>query len=546
MLKAIEQLSIGATDLAGIAQLTIGATYLVAAFLFMYGLKRMSSPVTASSGILVAGVGMLVAVLVSFLYVFDVSAAAKPHLTVNLGLAVLALILGGGLAWWGGKKVAMTAMPQMVAIYNGMGGGAAGAIAAVELLGNKANGVTQLVVTLIGALIGAVSLSGSLIAWAKLDGVIHKPLRVRGQQFLNGVVLLATLAVGGYLIFALQGGTDPLITPMITMPRLIYLFFGLALLYGVLMTLPIGGADMPVVISIYNAFTGLAVGLEGFVLQNPALMIAGMVVGAAGTLLTLLMARAMNRSVSNVLFTNFGGASKRKRSHIKGSLKPTEAADAGIFMRYAKSVIIVPGYGLAAAQGQQKLYEFVKLLQASGVSVKFAIHPVAGRMPGQMDVLLAEAGVPYDLIFQLDDINEEFKTTDVALVIGANDVVNPEARTDKSSPIFGMPILDADQAKKVYVVEAAARHRSVWPRKQRRRRLRRRPVSRRRWLARSHRPARPARPCGRRGALSRGAVAGNRRAAVARRPRRGGTGSGCDLWCRAQPQAGGAGRGNLG
>jgi H+-translocating NAD(P) transhydrogenase subunit beta len=450
MLKAIEQLSIGATDLAGITQLTIGATYLVAAFLFMYGLKRMSSPVTASSGILVAGVGMLVAVLVSFLYVFDVSAAAKPHLTVNLGLAVLALVVGGGLAWWGGKKVAMTAMPQMV---NGMGGGAAGAIAAVELFGNKAQGVTQLVVTLIGALIGAVSLSGSVIAWAKLDGVIHKPLRVRGQQFLNGVVLLTTLAVGGYLIFALQGGTDPLITPMITMPRLIYLFFGLALLYGVMMTLPIGGADMPVVISIYNAFTGLAVGLEGFVLQNPALMIAGMVVGAAGSLLTLLMARAMNRSVSNVLFTNFGGASKRKRSHLKGSLKPTEAADAGIFMRYAKSVIIVPGYGLAAAQGQQKLYEFVKLLQASGVSVKFAIHPVAGRMPGQMDVLLAEAGVPYDLIFQLDDINEEFKTTDVALVIGANDVVNPEARTDKSSPIFGMPILNADQAKKVYVVK---------------------------------------------------------------------------------------------
>jgi NAD(P) transhydrogenase subunit beta len=210
---------------------------------------------------------------------------------------------------------------------------------------------------------------------------------------------------------------------------------------------------MPVVISIYNAFTGLAVGLEGFVLQNPALMIAGMVVGAAGTLLTLLMARAMNRSVSNVLFTNFGAPSKRKPSHIKGSLKPTEAADAGIFMRYAKSVIIIPGYGLAAAQGQQKLYEFVKLLQASGVSVKFAIHPVAGRMPGQMDVLLAEAGVPYDLIFQLDDINEEFKTTDVALVIGANDVVNPAARTDKSSPIFGMPILDADQAKQVYVVK---------------------------------------------------------------------------------------------
>jgi NAD(P) transhydrogenase subunit beta len=210
---------------------------------------------------------------------------------------------------------------------------------------------------------------------------------------------------------------------------------------------------MPVVISIYNAATGLAVGLEGFVLGNPALMIAGMVVGAAGTLLTLLMAKAMNRSVSNVLFTNFGSIKTAKPSHIKGSLKPTDASDAGVFMRYAKSVIIVPGYGLAAAQAQQKLYEFVKLLQAAGVSVRFAIHPVAGRMPGQMDVLLAEAGVPYDLIFQLDDINDDFKTTDVSLVIGANDVVNPAARTDKSSPIFGMPILNADQAKQVYVVK---------------------------------------------------------------------------------------------
>jgi NAD(P) transhydrogenase subunit beta len=330
-----------------------------------------------------------------------------------------------------------------------MGGGAAGAIAAVELFGTKTSGTTQLAVTLLGALIGSISLSGSLIAWAKLDGVIKKPLRIRGQQYFNILVLLGTIAVAGYLVYVARGASNPLLPT----PQLIYLFFGCALIYGVLMTLPIGGADMPVVISIYNAATGLAVGLEGFVLANPALMIAGMVVGAAGTLLTLLMAQAMNRSVANVLFTNFGGTPQHKPSHITGSLKPTAAADAGIFMRYAKSVVIIPGYGLAAAQGQQKLYEFVKLLQAADVAVKFAIHPVAGRMPGQMDVLLAEAGVPYDLIFQLDDINEEFKTTDVALVIGANDVVNPAARTDKSSPIFGMPILNADQAKQVYVVK---------------------------------------------------------------------------------------------
>jgi NAD(P) transhydrogenase subunit beta len=435
--------------MTSIAQLIIGATDLAAAFLFMYGLKRMSSPVTASSGIFVAGIGMLVAILASFLYVFDVTAAARPFLMVNVGLGIVALVVGSGIAWWGGKKVPMTAMPQMVALYNGMGGGAAGAIAAVELLGTKTPGATQLVVTLLGALIGAVSLSGSLIAWAKLEGVIKKPLRVGGQQYFNLLVLLGTLAVGGYLVYTTHGATDPLLSA----PHLIYVFFACALVYGILMTLPIGGADMPVVISIYNAATGLAVGFEGFVLENPALMIAGMVVGAAGTLLTLLMARAMNRSIENVLFTNFGDTSRHKPSHIKGSLKPTEAGDAGIFMRYAKSVIIVPGYGLAAAQAQQKLYELVKLLQSAGVSVKFAIHPVAGRMPGQMDVLLAEAGVPYDLIFQLDDINDDFKTTDVALVIGANDVVNPAARTDKSSPIFGMPILNADQAKQVYVVK---------------------------------------------------------------------------------------------
>jgi NAD(P) transhydrogenase subunit beta len=252
------------------------------------------------------------------------------------------------------------------------------------------------------------------------------------------------------MIFLSKGGE----TPVADAPTWIALFFGGAVLLGILMTLPIGGADMPVVISVYNACTGLAVGLEGFVLGNPALMIAGMVVGAAGSLLTVLMARAMNRSVAAVLFSRFGpGSAKKTKGAPPGSLKPVEASDAGIFMRYAKSVIVIPGYGLAVAQAEGKLYDFVKLLQAAGVSVKFAIHPVAGRMPGQMDVLLAEAGVPYDLIFQMDDINDEFKTADVALVIGANDVVNPAARTDKSSPIFGMPILNADQAKKVYVVK---------------------------------------------------------------------------------------------
>jgi NAD(P) transhydrogenase subunit beta len=436
--------------LAFLPLLTIGTVDLAAAFLFMYGLKRMSSPVTAPSGIRLAGWGMVAAVLVSFLYLFSLGQAAEPHRYINLSLAVVALGVGGGFSWWAGKKAKMTAMPEMVALYNGMGGGAAAGIAAVELLGsNQANSVASISVTVLGALIGSVSLSGSLIAWAKLDGVLKKPLRFSGQHVLNAIVFAGTLIVGGYLVFSLHGGG----TPLVSVEHLVDLFFGLALVFGILMTLPIGGADMPVVISIYNAATGLAVGLEGFVLQNPALMIAGMVVGAAGTLLTLLMAKAMNRSVGNILFSNFGTPQKHKQGEIKGSLKPVDASDAGIFMHYAKTVIIVPGYGLAVAQGQHKLYDFVKLLQAGGVDVKFAIHPVAGRMPGQMDVLLAEAGVPYDLIFQLDDINDQFADADVALVIGANDVVNPAARTDKSSPIYGMPILNADKAKKVYVVK---------------------------------------------------------------------------------------------
>jgi NAD(P) transhydrogenase subunit beta len=435
--------------LSTIAQTVIAATGFAAAFLFMYGLRRMSSPATAASGIRVAGAGMLGAVVASFLYVFEVQGAAKTHLWLNLGLAVAAFAIGSSFAWWMGKTVKMTAMPQMVAIYNGMGGGAAGSIAAIELFGRHASGAAQLGVTILGALIGSISLSGSAIAWAKLQGVLKKPLDFAGQQVINFVFLAVTLAFGAAIAVAVLGG--PQLFPL---PDLITIFFGCALVYGILLTLPIGGADMPVVISIYNALTGLAVAFEGFVLQNPSLMIAGMVVGAAGTLLTLLMAQAMNRSIVSVLFKHFGpGKATKHGGVVAGSEKSVEAGDAAIFMRYAANVIVVPGYGLAVSQGQQKLYEFVKLLLAAHVSVKFAIHPVAGRMPGQMDVLLAEAGVPYDMIFQMADIDSEFATTAVALVIGANDVVNPAALTDKSSPLFGMPILDVQKAAHVYVVK---------------------------------------------------------------------------------------------
>jgi NAD(P) transhydrogenase subunit beta len=413
----------------------IQASYFIAAALFIFGLKRMSSPVTARSGIVWAGVGMVVATLITFL---------TPGMS-NYALMTVAIAVGGIAAWVTGRRVAMTNMPQMIALYNGMGGGAAAAIAAVELLRTSAvHQQIPLLLAVVGALIGAVSLSGSLIAWAKLDGRINGVWRLKGQQILNGAVFLATLVIGIYIVFVAHGHAHP---------GIVAAFFAGALIFGVLMTMPIGGADMPVVISLYNAFTGLAVGFEGYVLQNPALMIAGMVVGSAGTLLTLLMAKAMNRSVSNVIFSNFGAAGDEQQGEIKGSMKPAEAGDAAVNMRYASKVIIAPGYGLAVAQAQHKLYEFVKLLTESGVEVKFAIHPVAGRMPGHMNVLLAEAGVPYDMIYDLEDINGEFKEADVAIVIGANDTVNPAARTNKSSPIYGMPILNVDQAKQVYVIK---------------------------------------------------------------------------------------------
>jgi NAD(P) transhydrogenase subunit beta len=409
----------------------IQAAYFLAALLFILGLKRMSSPKGARGGIVWAGLGMLVATLITFLY---------PGMH-NFGLMLAAILIGGVAAWWSGKRVAMTAMPQMVALYNGMGGGAAAAIAAAELLHVDSLGMAARTLAAAGALIGAVSFSGSLIAFAKLQGLVKKSLRFKGQQILNLLTFLAALAMGLLVIVGhATGALD------------VTLFFFLALVFGVLMTVPIGGADMPVVISLYNAFTGLAVGFEGFVLQNPAMIIAGTVVGSAGTLLTQLMAKAMNRSIGNVLFSNFGETSTAT-GEVSGSMKPIDAADAGVMMAYGSKVIIVPGYGMAVAQAQHKVWELAQLLQSRGVTVKFAIHPVAGRMPGHMNVLLAEAGVPYDIIADLEEINAEFHTADVALIIGANDVVNPDARNRKDSPIYGMPILDADKAKNVIVIK---------------------------------------------------------------------------------------------
>lgn len=419
------------TDIISVRGL-IEASYFIAAILFIFGLKRMSSPVTARTGIVWAGAGMVVATLITFLY---------PGMS-NYGLMTVAIALGGILAWVSGKKVAMTDMPQMIALYNGMGGGAAAAIAAVELFGGEDHGLTFGTLAVLGGLIGAISFSGSLIAFAKLQGLMKSTVRFPGQQVFNLVLLVATLGFAG--IIAVQHTGASAVT----------VFFVLALILGVTMTLPIGGADMPVVISLYNALTGLAVAFEGFVLQNAAMIIAGTVVGAAGSLLTQLMAKAMNRSLGNVLFSGFGDTGPAVvTDDAGGSMKPIEASDVGVMMAFANKVLIVPGYGMAVAQAQHKVWELAQLLIDRGVDVKFAIHPVAGRMPGHMNVLLAEAGVPYDIIYDETEINAEFATADVALVIGANDVVNPVARTDPSSPIFGMPILNADKARNVIVIK---------------------------------------------------------------------------------------------
>src|SRR5450631_1106884 len=340
-------------------------SYLVAAALFILGLKRMSSPATAVSGVRWAGVGMLLATLATLAFMGASS--------FNLMLVIGAIAVGGIVAWVSGKRVAMTDMPQMIALYNGMGGGAAAAIAAVTLYrGTEANAVHMAMAT-IGGFIGAVSFSGSLIAFAKLQGLITKSIRFGGQKFLNLAILLATAALG---VMVASGANSGL--PVVS------LFFVLALLLGIAMTLPIGGADMPVVISLYNALTGLAVGFEGFVLDNAAMIIAGTVVGAAGTLLTQLMAKAMNRSLGNVLFSNFGETSSAGAAGVTGTQKAIEASDAGVMMAYSQKIIVVPGYGLAVAQAQHKVWELAQLLIEHGAKVRFAIHPVAGRMPGHM------------------------------------------------------------------------------------------------------------------------------------------------------------------
>jgi len=413
----------------------IDAVYVVAVLIFVLGLKALSSPQTARRGILYAGVAMLVAVVVTFI---------TPGLS-NFALIALGVGIGGLAGWYWARVVKMTAMPQMVAMFNGMGGGAAAAIGAVELLTSVSDRVVASL-SVAGAIIGSISIAGSMIAFLKLQGWMpSKAIVLPARQVVNTGVLVFAVGFGVVTLWTLNTFW---LTP----------FFALLLLYGVLLTIPIGGADMPVVISLFNALTGIAVALDGFALVNGplgdagyAMVIAGMLVGASGSLLTFLMAKAMNRSVSNVFFAAFG-ATEETGATIAGSMKPIEATDVAAMMEYANQLIIVPGYGMAVAQAQSKVKELADLLESKGVPVKFAIHPVAGRMPGHMNVLLAEAGISYDKLFDRDEINAEFANTDVALVIGANDVVNPAAHREGSA-LFGMPILDVEQAKNVIVIK---------------------------------------------------------------------------------------------
>lgn len=417
----------------------IDVGYLLCAVCFVMALKYMNSPITARKGNWVAMGGMAVALLVTL---------ANPEIRpANMMLILGTVAVGTLIGVVSGKKVQMTAMPQMVALLNGLGGGAVAIVALYEFMDASHRGVTppavQSVTTVLSVVIGCISFSGSILAFGKLQELLPgRPLTFPGQKAFNGLLLLAILGLG---VVLLTSGSANIMFFVVLM--------AVSLVLGVTGVMPIGGADMPVVISLLNSFTGCAAGLAGFVLMNTALLIGGGLVGASGLILTLLMCTAMNRSLGNVLFGAVGAAVAGAGPSALAGKQPKSFSveDAAILLTNAERVVIVPGYGMAVAQAQHQVKEMAQKLAAMGIDVKYAVHPVAGRMPGHMNVLLAEADVPYEQLYELEDINPLFPETDVVLVIGANDVVNPAARYDKSSPIFGMPILDVDKAKTVLV-----------------------------------------------------------------------------------------------
>ncbi len=416
----------------------VTTSFLVASVLFIVGIKQLAAPKSARRGNLLAAFGMWVALVATVPLLHG--PVGQPVAGVNWILIVAGLLIGVGVGALGAYSVKMTAMPQMVALFNGAGGGAAALVAALEF---APAGDHNLAPMLFAAIIGAVSFSGSLVAFAKLQGYLDKPLTYPGQQVINGGLLLSMVVLGLVLTWGSHS------------PVLFTLFCLGALIFGILMVLPIGGADMPVVISLLNSFTGLAVAADGFAISNVAMIVAGTLVGSSGTLLTLAMCKAMNRPVSNVLFGAFGKASAGGgvQTEADGTIKPIQADEVGVLLSVAQHVVIVPGYGLAVAQAQHQVSELANELVSRNIEVSYAIHPVAGRMPGHMNVLLAEASVPYDLLVEMEAINPQMDRVDVCLVIGANDVVNPAAAEDKSSPIYGMPIIEAGKASTVVVLK---------------------------------------------------------------------------------------------
>jgi NAD(P) transhydrogenase subunit beta len=426
---------------------TIAIIIIGVAVLFILGIKLLSSPKTARRGNLVAAAGMLIALIA--LHKPTGEYVWSQGWTINYTLITIGTVIGLVIGAIGAYSVKMTAMPQMVALFNGLGGGAAALVASLEFIKPDHDITTFIAATMLFAtLIGSLSFSGSVIAYLKLEGKLEKPHTFPGQNIVNGLILLVILGLCGWLAFNASGGNAT--TAFIVM-------FSLALFFGIAMVLPIGGADMPVVISLLNSFTGLAVAADGFAINNLAIVVAGTLVGSSGTLLTLLMCKAMNRPVTNVLFGAFGsgdGGGKGGAGDLGGkTVRPIQADEAALLLGYAQQVVIVPGYGMAVAQAQHQVRELSDELGKRDVEVRFAIHPVAGRMPGHMNVLLAEANVPYDQLCEMEAINPTMDRVDVCLVIGANDVVNPAAREEKSSPIYGMPIIEADRAKTVIVLK---------------------------------------------------------------------------------------------
>ena len=433
------------------ANLNIGisileVSYIIASVLFILGLKMLSHPITARRGNSLAAVGMVLAIITTILFH---QKDGKP--IGNIGLIIAAIAIGTVIGWFVARRVKMTAMPQLVSLFNGMGGAAAALISMMEfphispeLIAKSGMANGHVLAILLGLMIGTVSWAGSMVAFGKLDGRIGD-MRIKAMKYVN-LTILAVLI--GFIVYIMtrhvQASSE--LTP------LIYIMFVVAVIYGVLFVMPIGGADMPVVISLLNSFTGVAAAMGGFLYNNQAMLTGGILVGSAGTILTILMCKAMNRSLLNVIVGVFGGGGKSEMV-AGGTIKEISISDAAVLLSYSKKVVIVPGYGLAVAQAQHICHELDKLLEEKGVEVKYAIHPVAGRMPGHMNVLLAEADVPYEQLVESEEINPDLPNTDVLVVIGANDVVNPAAEDDPSSPIYGMPIIKARDAKNIIVMK---------------------------------------------------------------------------------------------